>query len=114
MEKKTRLQQILSDLKVGEPLLLSEAKNQQQRWVPNESLSFVDGEWWLHGINCFSSIWLDMGTCRCESHSHMWTQKINRREALAAIRRYIEQKVREQATIAAEIAWLDRAIEEAP
>ena len=108
------LQEILESLRGGQDLVLSERENQFGEKIAEEVLTFEAGSWWSQTINCQSSSDLGLGTCQCQSHDPRHTEKVSRKEALAAIRRYVAEQQRLERTSLEEIAWLDQAIAEAP
>jgi hypothetical protein len=108
------LRDILTNLRAGEAPVLSTRENQFGERIAEEILSFEDGRWCLQNINCQSSQDLGLGTCRCQSHDPRHSERVSRKEALAAVRRYIAEQQRLAKASLEEIAWLDQAILEAP
>ena len=96
----------------GETLVLATKENQYGDQVPVSSIFFEDGRWMKEQINCWSSLDLGLGTCRCNSHPPRLETVISRKEMLSFLRQHLREEREENEARQAEIAWLEKTISE--
>jgi len=108
MEKKI-LKKIFKEIKNG-GLVISSITNQHLEAIAETILKFEDGEWKLEKINCYSSSWLGLGGCQCNSHPVWREDEISRDYALKLIRKYISEKIEDEEKRKKEIEFFDRLV----
>lgn len=104
------LKEILKNLQEGGYLNLSFTRNQYGEWIATDQL-FFDKGWYLTQLNCWSSRWVGMGVCECNSHPTWWTEEITREYALRLIKNYIEEELQKTKRQMDEVEFLNKLIE---
>lgn len=106
------LKELLEGLREGKNIILSSIPNQYGNAIEQKVLVFVNGQYEMGSINCYSSRGLGLGNCGCNSHPCMRWEPVPRKVALAQLRLLVAKQLTEEKQAKREIAWLDKAINE--
>ncbi|MGB9677760.1 MAG: hypothetical protein ACPLZ9_03990, partial [Candidatus Ratteibacteria bacterium] len=104
------LKNYLERLKKGEFIPLDFRENQYGEQIATEMIYFENGEWMRSKLNCYSSLDLGFGTCRCVSHPTYRDEEISRRQALSLLKEKIALEEKDEEARQREITWLDEVI----
>jgi len=86
---------VVEFLKGNRELVLTTVTNQYGDKIPEKYMEIEDGKILLIGINCYSSSWLGLGTCQCNSHDVRWKREISVKEMIEYLKNYIISKLEE-------------------
>jgi len=104
------LKEVLENLRDGKELKLDYLENQYSEMICVKSLSFYNGRWLVGELNCMSSKDYGFGTCNCNSHSPWDEYRVDRKNALDIIKKYIENKNKDEEKREEETKFLNNLI----
>lgn len=86
---------MLTKEKAGKVFVL-ETLQTQKGDIPVKELSFRNGKWILRTLQCYSSLWLGLGDCRCADHSSKLYSEISKEEAIALLQKLSDSQTKKQ------------------